>query len=1017
MRVREVVAVVLLLLTGAVSVCRAGDLRADQDDADLHAIARVGQRVAWAVGDRGVAWTTRDGGHTWSAVPLPGQLACRSVCFLSNRVGWIGGNDERPGHSRGVLLSTRDGGASWQSIETPLGRLSHVRFFDLQRGVLVGGGSEEHPSGVVETSDGGRSWQAVQGAESDDWRTAAFSSNQAGVVAGGGLRIGTLANGAVLESNPQSRGRRAWWGAAVSEGGPGWLVGDGASVLLRPPRQAIWQTPSTPLPAGLADAMTFRCVAALGTRAWIAGSPGSAIWHTSDGGDSWQRQSTGQSLPIYGISMGRDGAGVAVGGLGVIIRTSDGGRHWQVVRGRGRRLAMLVIHVSEKTLPLGVVARDSAELGYRSRGMLITGSPAQWRRADRTLRALGGQGVEAGWRLQLDAPEVTGDPQRLEQTWQAATEGRLDDWLVGRCVGLIRTWRPSVVIVDAASARDHAARLVHSSVVQATQQAADPTQWAVHASLTGLVPWTTRRLYQRTADPGSVSVRVQPSTSLTRLGDVVGTRVQQSLLHGSGFAAATWAGDRLVRLQGTGKSSGDSACQGLGLARGSAARRDVPGIGGIELASAEAHARRNRALDAWVRLAESGARPPESLAAELMPLLSAMGSHRGGWSLWRLAERFRAGGRLPLAESLLTELIDRYPAHEAAPAATMQLLASTISRERRWQRLRKTGSQDIVAAPRVKPPGRKAQPGAADIVSRTRQRPLQNAARADWQSEMTRAEVDRAIRLARSLKQTASRTYDSATTQLTLASLFRARGSHRLADGCYRRLAGRPGPWRSAAVQETWLAIRSGNPPSDSVTCPSVASRPIIDGVISDRCWEAVPEMRLRGNGRLIDSEGTGFVVTACDSEYLYLAARLERNSASGAAVAAGRRFDADHTGFDRVTVFLDTDRDYQIGYELTVDERGEVSERCGGDPAWNPRCSVAVDIDEKVWRFELAIRWSELVSERPAAGARWGLRLVRTIPAVGWQGWGGSPDGRGAPVIGAGFMSFSGDATARRRR
>ena len=133
--------------------------------------------------------------------------------------------------------------------------------------------------------------------------------------------------------------------------------------------------------------------------------------------------------------------------------------------------------------------------------------------------------------------------------------------------------------------------------------------------------------------------------------------------------------------------------------------------------------------------------------------------------------------------------------------------------------------------------------------------------------------------------------------------------------------------------------------------------------------------------------------------------------------MAAGRTFDADHTGFDRVTVFLDTDRDYQIGYELTVDERGEVSERCGGDPAWNPRCSVAVDIDEKVWRFELAIRWSELVSERPAAGARWGLRLVRTIPAVGWQGWGGSPDGRGAPVIGAGLMSFSGDVTARRRR
>jgi len=1016
-RVREVAAVLLLLLVPATSVCRSGELRADQDDADLHAIAQVGQSVAWAVGDRGVAWTTRDSGRTWSLMPLPSQLACRSVCFLSNRVGWIAGNDEQPGHSQGVLLSTRDGGATWQPIDTPLGRLSHVRFFDLEQGVLVGGGSEEHPSGVVETKDGGRTWQTVKGAESDDWRTAAFSHDQSGVVAGGGLRLGTLANGAIRESDPRSRGRRAWWGSAATAGGMGWLVGDGASVLLRPPRQVSWQTPPTPLPKGLSDAMTFRCVAAHGSKAWIAGSPGSVIWHTPDGGRSWQRQTTGGTLPIYGISMGRDGVGVAVGGLGVVLQTSDAGRHWQVVRGGGRRLAMLVIHVTGQTLPLGVVARDSAELGYRSSGVLVCASSAQWRSADRTLRALGGQGVEAGWRLQLDAPELALDAQRLERSWQAAAEGRLDEWLVGRFVGLVRTWRPSVVIVDAADPENHAARLVHRSVVKATRQAADSTRWAVSASLTGLVPWTTRRLYQRTVAAGSVSVRVEPGTPLTQIGDVVGTLVQQSLLHRRDSSSRAWTGDRLIRLQGTGRPSGDSACQGLGLARGSAARRDVAVPGDSELARAESSRRRTRALDAWIRLAEAGERPLDALQAELLPLLRSMDNRRGGWSLWTLAERFRAAGHLPLAEALLTELIHRYPAHETAPAATMQLLASTISRERRWQRLRQSGVQDVVSAPRVNRPG----PGiAADdvrIVSRTRQRPLRIAGKADWRTEMTKAEVDRAIRLARNLKQRAERTYASATTQLTLASLFRSRGSNRLADGCYRRLAARPGPWRPSAVQETWLAIRSGNPPLDSITCHSVSSRPVVDGLISDRCWEAVPEMRLRAAGRSIEPAGSGFVVTACDNEYLYLAARLERASAGSVKLAGGRAFDADHTGFDRLTVFLDTDRDYQIGYELTVDERGEVSERCGGDPAWNPRCAIVVDSDEKAWRFELAIRWSELVAERPAAGTRWGLRLVRTMPGIGWQGWGGTADPRGAPVIGAGFMSFSGDPVARRRR
>jgi hypothetical protein len=156
--------------------------------------------------------------------------------------------------------------------------------------------------------------------------------------------------------------------------------------------------------------------------------------------------------------------------------------------------------------------------------------------------------------------------------------------------------------------------------------------------------------------------------------------------------------------------------------------------------------------------------------------------------------------------------------------------------------------------------------------------------------------------------------------------------------------------------------------------------------------------------------------VTTCDHEYLYLAARLERATTTIPKLATERTFDADHTGFDRLTIFLDTDRDYQVGYEITIDERGEVSESCGGDPSWNPRLFVAIDSDRTAWRFELAIHWSELVRERPPAGSRWGLRLVRTIPAVGWQGWGGTYDQRGAPVIGAGLLAFSGDRSTRRR-
>ncbi len=1013
---------VLLLLSPADAVSGSVADRPEHDDANLHAVARVGTRLAWVVGDRGLAWSSQDSGRTWEPVRLPGHIACRSVCFLSDRVGWIAGNDERPGHGHGVVLATRDGGGTWKSIASPLIRISHLRFFDLDHGILVGDGGEECPCGVVITNDGGSSWQAVAGHRSHDWRAAAFSSLGNGVVAGGGLRQGQLADGVLLENDPSPHGRRAWWGAALAGDvaerphGTGWLVGDAATVLTRPPGTTSWQTPETPLPVGLNDAMTFRCVAAVGQEAWIAGSPGSVIWHTPDGGRRWERQTTGQSLPLYAISMNPTGVGLAVGALGVIIRTTDRGRHWKVVRGEGRRLAMLVIHVTTATLPLGILAHDSWELGYRSAGVVVTASTEQWRRADRTVRALGGQGVEAGWRLGLDQPELTRNADQLERSWQTAAEGRLDDWLVGRFAGLIRTWRPSVVTCDAAEPDDRAAQLVHAALEKAAIYASDPTRLAIRSSLCGLTPWTVRRRLERTLGDGAAVVRVDPQTALSRHGEVIGTLVQRSLLGRTQDDSLDWQGDRLRRLEGSGRSNSSSACQGLGLSQGSAARRMLAKPDAVAVAQAESHRRRTRAIEVWIRMAESGSRPLTSLGAELTPLLKAMSPEQAGWHLWRLAGRFQKSGRLPISEVLLNALVQEYPDHEAALAATRILLASTVSRERRWQRIRYAVHQETLAAPRPSVTGNGVKLAGAEMVSRTRSRPLAIAGKADWQSAMTGAEVTRAIRLARNLKQHATRAYEAGSTQLTLAALFRSRGSHRLADTCYRRLGARAGPWRATAIQETWLANRIGNPSADSVVCRSVATRPILDGVISDICWEAVPEMRLRDPQRTVPTSDSGFVLTTCDHEYLYLAARLERATTTTPDLATARTFDADHTGHDRLTIFLDTDRDYQVGYEITIDERGKVSESCGGDPSWNPRMFVAIDADRTAWRFELAIRWSDLVPARPPAGRYWGLRLVRTIPAIGWQGWGGTYDQRGGPAIGAGLLTFSGDRSVRRR-
>src|SRR5690606_13949761 len=61
------------------------------DDAGLHDVQFVGQRRGWAVGDRGVIWRTDDGGESWQRLASGVDCPLRSVCFLTDRVGWVVG--------------------------------------------------------------------------------------------------------------------------------------------------------------------------------------------------------------------------------------------------------------------------------------------------------------------------------------------------------------------------------------------------------------------------------------------------------------------------------------------------------------------------------------------------------------------------------------------------------------------------------------------------------------------------------------------------------------------------------------------------------------------------------------------------------------------------------------------------------------------------------------------------------------------------------------------------------------
>ena len=68
------------------------------------------------------------------------------------------------------------------------------------------------------------------------------------------------------------------------------------------------------------------------------------------------------------------------------------------------------------------------------------------------------------------------------------------------------------------------------------------------------------------------------------------------------------------------------------------------------------------------------------------------------------------------------------------------------------------------------------------------------------------------------------------------------------------------------------------------------------------------------------------------------------------------RARDADLSRFDRVSLLLDLDRDYQTYFHLQIDQRGAVAEDCWGDRTWDPRWFVACKPGPDGWTAEAAI-------------------------------------------------------------
>ncbi len=973
------------------------------DDATLYDVAVVGKRC-WAVGERGVILRSVDSGMTWASGILPFNCSLHSVCFLTNRVGFVAGLrlDLHSKTDRGVLLTTRDGGLTWHDLKsvTRLPGLRFVKFFGMERGVAVTTGTHGQNGTVLMTKDSGQTWNQIKSKDhSADWVNAAFIRPDEGLVVGSHQTYGLVnGNNLVMLGHP-GQTLQMVNAASLSDDGQAWMVGDGGFIRRSTNRGVVWKPPAGRFPIEIRDIFRLTSVVHDGERVCVGGTPACSVLCSEDAGATWTVVNCAGGGSIHRLARIGPQSILAVGSWGMIMRSADFGCSWTSVRHGHRRSALMYIVTDPEDASPLMLASIAGEQGYRvsvvqpSQQLYSPPMSERWRAA---LSATGVNTVATDWRFARTRIQHCMSQPALLEAWDAASDGRLRELLPLRLAAQIRTWRPDVICIESSSENDAVAAVWRTAMKTASQIASGSSLRSVPLDKTGLQPWSAPRIIYRT---------YTESTRLEFRADTLLPRLRTT----AGLVATTW---NLSRRPYSGQRDdavtyvmhGDSAAgtpghmfRNIVLVPGTDGRRELtrldPGIEELQ-AIVDRHHTQKRAITGQVQRDPMG----EGLIAYTQTIGSNLPTAMATAQLQHLLELFRSRENLEGRIAVQQEFTRRIPNSPQAAQAAAELHLLYSSAEIQWLRRRELTDKIITkqdAGVRLPNESQSAaslenQPGnsvpaimvkpwivPAAGTSLEILRPSRGwEKKAVVQHWNRQADVSWGIlnQLAPDAAMTAQqqlivaarhrRMHRLGERQITLASALNAADSHRL-------LA-------SNEMQSVFSDVESVLP---AFNLPESRLRPELDGLLGDLCWQHAPEIRLTAS-QPENSVADGLVMLSWDAEFLFVAGHLP---VAGGILPGSEVFNRSHDEADITSDYielqLDVDRDYSSGWHFVIDSAGRTSDRCWQFTRWNPEWFVATRRDDTGWRFEAAIPIRELREKSLTAGVKWAMSIRRIVP------------------------------------
>lgn len=981
------------------------------DDSNLRSILMLDEFEGWAVGDQGTVWHTMDGGDNWERQPTGTRAMLTGVSMLDFHSGWICGRESVPygPGSTGLLLFTKDGGGRWlPTSRQDLSGVRKVQFLDEQRAWAVGESTDQNPSGLFHTVDGGQKWEPWRGFRYPGWTTAHFFDFEHGILGGYGRSFANYQQGVVLSARCDWQAGSTVHDLAIA-GDRVWVVGSQAQIFVSPDRGRSWRRSKTEIPEPVRRVWDFHGVTAVGDKVWAIGRPGSIVYHSPDGGATWIKQKTPTRLPMNDIQFTDERHGWAVGAMGIILATEDGGENWTIQRKGGLEAAMLWLMPDPAQIPLTVVARHGGAEGYHNVAFTPFGPDlsedypslaGRQSRFEEGFRAAGGTFAESTGRVPLAADANQLSEAALEKRIAALEDGRGAELIGRELVLAIRLWRPRVIVTGAPNPTGRGPDgLVAKAALAAARAAADPNQFPEQLAFFEWSEHGPRAVYQATDGAAAATVRLSAAeyspALLENFADAA--EVGAALVQVSYRPVEKVAPFALRDSNLDPPPSGTSLLAGVSAAPGSECRRMIEPIDEEELAAAEERARKKTTMLALAD-DQSNVVAPETLLANLKTATDGLTINQAGQLLFQVGRFYVDTGRWELANAVYEHLLQSQPQHPLALEACQWLIAFQTSGEA-FRRLSKPAVLEQGDAQFTRAEG----DAATRLLATGKRSSLMDTERRN-QSLAT------AIAFGNWLHAASPHLWSDPRVQLCLHAAYRELGNAQV-PAAHRAAILEADPdtrWRGVVELEKWLANPVELPPRPIAWSTAVVKRPYLDGRL-DEGWASLGKwLPLNGSDRLTKSFATK-VRFWHDDRHLYVYAECAVPPGTKAPAAVPRTgHDAELADSDRIELLLDIDRDYSSFFRLAVDRRGQVAEDCWHDRTWNPKWFVATGTDEGTgaWSVEAAIPLEELVDSTDLTDQTWAVNVVRVVPGEGVLSW-SQPAGVEARPEGFSILKF----------